>query len=1034
MANDKCILNLTQALSAEGLSDETVDELWGALAAEKERIQGVDEQQRLATIRSIIDETRMRRKQREVQRAKQIETISARVNKFEEHIDAGVHPYYALVEMFDGAPNAGFTGALQGYNLYRTQYEMRLSNRFKSLLAEYGGTNADGTASNVYLDMFNKHLTSSQPEWDLHIAQELWSLQNEELGELKHRDYVADTPKSGHTGDPYALAVAKAMHTMQKENRAFLKLYGADPGLIGGYILPQKWFPELMEPSTATKFFYALKGIKTEDGEVLRGRKAATYLRNRDLNKWVQEVLPRLDVQRTTENIRRYRYAHHATDLNRALKAIDSVEAKNPEVADALRKIANKPIKSDKQFVDIYEAAFGKDIFEVAENGRRKIQEGLRKLAGQGDELALLLYSNYKALKDELAEITLPTDSDIDLPKVLRQIATSIVSPSITTNVFNTTGKSRAQQMLNSRILIFKDPESYVTIQKKYGYNNVARQINTTIQKYADDRANFKVFAGNIHGTTKGVINEVGQMIDRKLKEAIEAGDDVRMNKMQKAMDSLPKLIRMGDTFANYASGLYNRRSNCLFNRVVKGWLTAGHAVLGQSLLPAISDTSFKLDMLSRTYEDVKMTPLSLASHLRKTTAYMFYNAFVKNLYPDAVAREFAFSNMLQEGANRLSPFGMDEISNAQGDWAYRLRQVGRKFDDFYMWSTFTNQFDSTSKTLVAAFNSSYLGKYIKNGGTWGAEKFKLTRDTLKAAGIDEAQWDIIARRGLTANPHEKGDYFVSPEALRKNITRKDVAEYLGVDAGELTDLKFQTTRDQIADNLDTFVIGVAVASVPTPNIESKARLAGDISLDSPWYGFRQLATEYLSYPARIAYGNLRSIKLDWTAGGPMGRRRSIIRTAKLITASMMLGYMTIALKSIANNKPMPDPLNKETLMKSAAMGGALGMYGEFVMESLASTSLRDVSIYLGPTGGRMMSAADLSIKMLKGEKQGKAMAELIMRSVPNHLFAKWAIERYVAPAVYRIFGEEYQRDDILNRWVEKYGTLDERINKTLAK
>ena len=344
MANDKCILNLTQALSAEGLSDETVDELWGALAAEKERIQGADEQQRLATIRSIIDETRMRRKQREVQRAKQIEAISARVSKFEEHIDAGVHPYYALVEMFDGAPNAGFSGALQGYNLYRTQYEMRLSNRFKSLLAEYGGTNADGTASNVYLDMFNKHLTSSQPEWDLHIAQELWSLQNEELGELKHRDYAADTPKSGYTGDPYALAVAKAMHTMQKENRAFLKLYGADPGLIGGYILPQKWFPELMEPSTATKFFYALKGIKTEDGEVLRGRKAATYLRNRDLNKWVQEVLPRLDVQRTTENIRRYRYAHHATDLNRALKAIDSIEAKNPEVADALRKISNTPI------------------------------------------------------------------------------------------------------------------------------------------------------------------------------------------------------------------------------------------------------------------------------------------------------------------------------------------------------------------------------------------------------------------------------------------------------------------------------------------------------------------------------------------------------------------------------------------------------------------------------------------------------------------------------------------------------------------
>lgn len=1032
MANDKCILNLTQALSGEGLSDETVDELWGALAAEKERIQGVDEQQRLATIRSIIDETRMRRKQREVQRAKQIETISARVTKFEEHIDAGVHPYYALVEMFDGAPNAGFSGALQGYNLYRTQYEMRLSNRFRNLLAEYGGTNADGTPSNAYLDMFNKHLTSSQPEWDLHIAQELWSLQNEELGELKHRDYVEATPKPGYTNDPYALAVARAMHTMQKENRAFLKLYGADPGLIGGYILPQKWFPELMEPSTATKFFYALKGVKNEAGEVLRGKKAATYLRNRDLNKWVQEVLPKLDVQRTTENLRRYRYAHHATDLNRALRAIDSIEEKNPEVAAALRKIANAPIKSDKQFVDIFEAAFGKDFSELAGKNKKAIKTGLRALAGQGNDLAILLENNFEALKDDLVSITLPTDSDIDLPKVLRQIATSIVSPSITTNVFNTTGKSRAQQMLNSRILIFKDPESYVTIQKKYGYNNVARQINTTIQKYADDRANFKVFAGNIHGTTKGVINEVGQMIDRKLKAAIEAGDEALTNKMQKAMDSMPKLIRMGDTFSSYAAGLYNRRSNCLFNRIVKGWLTAGHAVLGQSLLPAISDTSFKLDRLSRTYQDVNMTPFTLVNHLVQTMGYMFHNTFVKNLYPDGIAREYAFSNMLQEGVNRFSPFGMDEVSNAQGDFFYNLRQVGRKFDDFYMWSTFTNQFDSTSKTLVAAFNTSYLGKYIKNGGTWGAEKFKFTRDTLKAAGIDEKQWNIIARRGVTANPHEKGDYFISPEALKNNITRKDIAEYLGVD--ELTDLKFQMTRDEIADNLDTFVIGVAVASVPTPNIESKARLAGDISLDSPWYGFRQLATEYLSYPARIAYGNLRDIKLDWTAGGPMGRRRAIARTAKLITASMVLGYLTIALKSIANRKPVPDPLNKETLMKSAAMGGALGMYGEFVMESLASTSLRDVSIYLGPTGGRMMSAADLSIKMAKGEKQGKEMAELIMRSIPNHLFAKWAVERFVAPEVYRIFGEEYQRDDIMNRWVEKYGTLDERINKILAK
>lgn len=1017
----QCITNLAAALQGAGLSGETIDRIVGELDALQSEIATLDPNAKATAYRKLFASQKFKAQQKVLSALNEAEIVTARTNSFlEVMLDKDLDVSWAGTDMIDGNLNTKVLGSATGYNNIKTSLEQRYASGFLQDLIDEGGVDANGKPVSVYADMFNNMFKEVDDAQSVRVLQELAAYQNSVLAKARGEEYHGPMP--GHTGDKFAEVVAKHFGDLQFRNNAELAALGTAPKLIDNYYLPQKHFRDKMVPSGPLKAQAWAFGYtsKRTGRKYTRGEEAVAALKQDWKQDWIDLVKETQDEEAVIRNAKSVVYAKTAPTMRQTLTSISKIETLAPNTYAAATRAVEAPRETDTNLID---ALFSKKL----NRSLRTWDERLRAMVDEGTEQDRAIANELLADRDVLDELkkrTIVKDATINYDNLLSTMYDSIVQPFDSINPFAAMGKNRYERITVDRILVAKDAENWWKYQGTYGHGNIAHAMRSSMRAMAGNLAYARTFGNN----ARMAYAKIQDAVRKELMRRRDAATDIlERGRYEKKLQNLSDFTHKMSTYIDYVEGVYDTPGNSVFNRFVTGALNVGKLRLGQAIFPALADTNNRLDVIRRFMPGSTVEEIIPFVSVGKTLAYMDLPG-VSKFFNDKQARVHSVVGMSTGYATRLTQNGLPEVAATGGDIYYQARRVFRKGLDAYLGLTMTRQYDEGARMCVADGLGTYLGNTAVNGAKW-SDLGSGMRDLMKMSRIGEAEWEIYRKRGVYKFNRERENWAMSARTIEQNITREDVAEYTGIPIDDLTDFEFMRVREQLVSRYDEMVTSFMNTAIITPNIETRARLQGSADVDSPWRGVQQLFAEFLSYPARVTFDLFRSLAYDFSKNGP-GIIPAAARTAKIMALGLVYGYLGMTVKDMFNGRPPKDPLDPDTMMQSAMMGGTLGVAGETVLQALQMRSAHELDRWMGPTGTFLLDSYDFVKGVASGDMKAQKMVDTLYRQVPNLVWTKWAIDKFFAAEIYKFFGAQYNEEVRQMRTNETYGTLQDFFDR----
>lgn len=1014
---EKCILNLGEALKNAGLSEEAVDGFLADMKATEHSLAKAEPGRKSEIYAQLFAERKYRAEQKRIAELNNAEIEVRRTNSFIEVAEGrDLKVDYAVTDWVDGNITTQTFGAANGYNTIRTSLFQYKQQDFMMKLQEAGG--------DAYVEMWRTMYNNPDYDQSLRILQEASATANAMVAKERGEAYTG--PVSGHTGDKFAETVGRAIAEAQYNHNVEMKAIGAGPRMTYDYYLPQKHFADLMRPSGPAKLQAYLLGYNDSAGNHFpAGKKAVEAIKLDYKRRWIKDIKELGNIEKIYENAEKIAYAKSAPKMRLLMQRVGEISKFSPEVAAAVRRAIDMP---RKETTPVLEAIFKTPFDKSAKGVRNKLVQIVETSKNANDVALAKELIAQPLVREALLGTVIPKDATVDLDTLLSHIYDGITNPFDHLGVFSEMGKNQYERMMIGRVIEFKDAKAWLDYQNKYAHGNIAQAMTSALRAYAREEAYGRTFGTNAKATYARVQENVRKYFVQKRDEATTLEERGRY---EKKIEELSKYTPKAEMLLDYVDGVFDVPSNSTLNRIVTGLMNIGKLRLGQSVFPALSDINTRLDVMSR------IMPVGVSEQaipflpMMNTLKYLDF-APIRRMFRDEQAMVHSFVGMSQGVANRLTPAGMPEVSSAQGDWFYSLRQTSRKAMDWYMHLTMTNQVDEAGRACVSDQLCTYLGNHTANGGSWSSLG-KEMQGFLRMTGIDEGMWDIISKKGLYRYGREKENWAISAWQLERNLTNQDVINYLvqhkGRVAKEISEFEIATTKSRLVSTFDEAITAFANTAIVTPNIETRAFLQGGRTPDDPWRAVQVLFTEFLSYPTRITFDLHRSIAYDFSKNGP-AKTTAIARVAKVAALGLAYGYMSLSLKDAINGEPPRDPLKLSTLMKSMEMGGSLGAIGESVLHLATLRTSREIDRWLGPTGSQLLDTFDLVSGSVKGEMTAQKVLDTLYRQVPNLMWTKWAFDKFFAAEIYKLFGAEYDNSVRQLRKEDTYGTFGDFIDR----
>lgn len=1015
---DKCLTELDVMLKEAGMSDDTVSEATAALDARSAELNTMTPEAKSKMYRSILAESKFIAEQKRVRALYDAEIDVKRANGLVELIDSGQKADYMISDMVDGNLTTRIGGAANGYTNMQRSLEDRKVQSLAQDLVDAAGTDANGDSNFIYWDMFQRYLKAPDEETSYAYVRELAYANNKLVAELNGTEYTGPAP--GSTGNKFAEILAGSVVNQQMQHNNLMKIKGQGITPIENYIMPQKHFSDLMQPSGPAQFVAWARGYTARDGKLYRGRDAITMLKSDAKAEWKAYTAERLDLEKTITAARKVAYAEQSGNIRKLTRFGFKVSEADATLGKAVRDAIYSGNASetmgliDKMFPNfVSEKNVAKKFATIAEKGTDTEKDIVKRLKANPELLS------------EAKKMVIRKDPTVSIDTLLDDIYEGITNPFNKLGMFSELGHSHSKRLEMGRILHYKDADAWLQYQTKYGHNNVFQNTIYTLRKHAKDEAYASVFGNNSKERFAHIQELAGEHYKTVRRNAEARGDLQEAARASKAIQDISRLTNKLEIYSAYVEGVFDVQSNSSFNRIIRGLMNFSKLRLGQSLLPAVADANRKLAALEKV---MRIHPLEYTPFVAIGRVFNYFKApLVRRYFNDRRALVHSFIGSSTGHVNRLAPGGMSEISNAGGDAYYKARQFVRKGIDAYMAFTMSNQFDEASKSGVADVLGTYLGNVAAKGAKW-EDLGQGMREHLHMADIGEAEWEVYKKRGIYKYGKEQENWAMSAWQLDKNITNQDIADYLGVPLNELTDMDLLRAKSELVSKYDQFITTFANTAVITPNMETRVALQGDSNVDSPMRAIRMMFTEFLSYPTRVVFDLHRGIMSDFSVNGA-SLNTNLQRIAKIAALNYLYGYFALSAKDLVNGRKPRDPFNANTALESLMMGGALGIIGETALRIAQQRSLHELDRWLGPSGTWILDTGDLAISFMKGDAKAKKTVDYLYRQIPNLLWTKYAFDKYLTPELYKLFGEYYDIEERNLKIEEEFGTYENFID-----
>lgn len=476
------------------------------------------------------------------------------------------------------------------------------------------------------------------------------------------------------------------------------------------------------------------------------------------------------------------------------------------------------------------------------------------------------------------------------------------------------------KNMNAKRVLLFKTADDWFDYNKKFGFGNLRESFFFGLQRSANNIGLINVLGTKPEqnfNTIKGLVakNLVKQ---GRTTERIAKNDRV----FQYQLDEITGRVNMVSHF-----------SGAKWSAITRS--IANMAKLGGAVISSFTDIhnyARELKWQGKTYLSGVQEAMSSLSKIKSSERRI------------AISEQLGFmnDNMINDLAGRYSTG--DPLNKG-------FTKVQRTFFKLNLLRWWT---DSLKEGSILGLGN-YVAKQRNIAFANLDDKFKRL---ITHFGIDEKIWNTI--RKMAVETAEDGTEFFSIRNI-DNLTNKEILP--------LMDMKNPSQRqiDLFKDNLKTKITGIFVDRSSFAVIEPDARvrafmkqglLAGTPAGEAIRF-MGQFKAFAISFTQKAIGRELAAIKAGRTAEGVFG-------IANLFIGATIAGYISNSVLDILKGKTPKDPTDYKTWLASAARGGGLGIYGDFLFQE----SKNNAGV-LATLAGPVISEAAKVYKVLDYIKDG---------------------------------------------------------------
>jgi len=507
--------------------------------------------------------------------------------------------------------------------------------------------------------------------------------------------------------------------------------------------------------------------------------------------------------------------------------------------------------------------------------------------------------------------------------------------------------KSLARRRQDHRFLVFKDTDSWLEYQKKFGRGDTFTIMMDHIDSMSRDIAMLELLGPNPNATIR-YLKTQAEAIARTADKKIGGGKKPNENAFKKHEGTFDGMY-----------GIYTGTALASDRE----WLSNGFAGLGNLLNSALLGSTSLLAILG------DMGTARVVSRIAGLPQSKMMGRMLGTMVAGkATKREFIRAGLIAEGWSAVA-FGQSRyIGDVMGP------NITRRISDFTMNASLLSPWTQASRWAVGM---EYMGFFADNIGKKFDELSSKNQRLLRQYGVDAADWDKI--RSTKLHKH-KGATFLRP------VDVFDIDEKIGY--------KYMEMLQKQVD-----------LSVPVASLESRELLTSGARRGTAVGEIVRSVGQFKNFPVTIMTNNLRQIRhLESSTMGRVGYGVEFMATATIFAAfSIQMRQFSQGRDPLAMFDEDGEP-NMEFWGSAFLAGGGMGIFGDFLFSNRNRFDRGLAETVAGPRIGFAGDVLDLTVgnvmQAIEGEDTdiGKEAVQFAQRYMPgvSTFYARLAMQRLI--------------------------------------
>lgn len=510
-----------------------------------------------------------------------------------------------------------------------------------------------------------------------------------------------------------------------------------------------------------------------------------------------------------------------------------------------------------------------------------------------------------------------------------------------------------AKRVSQSREIYFKDADSFMEYNSKWGTRNLREAIYGGLNHSADATGLMEVLGTN-------PANQVKMITDELVEKARTDGNAMELARLNKEKGHIANYLAAVD-------GSMNIPGNAMWARAaanIRGFQTL--AKLGSMIFSQLNDLANYASAMNyggRSYLGSMAEAISGLGTNMKTPERMDLLSSLGVVF-DSMVGELGRTGSIHDPGSMSSALQLFSKWNLSRWWTERLR----------------------ASASLGLSNHMALQK-AKSWGGLGEDYQRL----LNTYGIGSAEWDQIRS---AAAKHLDGNDYVTPEMVGGDVEQK--------------------LRNYFVDNTAYAVIDADAKTKAMMFQGSKpgtwpGEFARFIMQFKSWTGAYMQRSM-----GRELYG--RGYEGDSLLGAMTHGNGELLGLARLIGVSTLFGYASLTLKDLVKNKSprdISDPaIAWKTFLSAMIQGGGAGIYGDFLFGEANRFGGGFVDSLAGPTASQFGRIIDLYHASLRGDDVKSRVFSEALNNAPviNLFYSRMALDYLIVRDIQESMNPGYQR------------------------